>query len=110
MVDAIVDRHLRQEEGVDALQAPNVVAVLAWEGASLVVRVDAADGAEVVLGHVGVELVQLEVLLSLENPDSAQWHRGHNRAFASADGAVAASWIDDSIWKIEFKDNRTAVT
>ena len=70
MVDAIIDRHVGKKVWIDALEAANVVAILAGERASLVMRVDAAVGAEVVLGYLGVELVELEMLLALQHGDS----------------------------------------
>jgi hypothetical protein len=64
MVDTIIQRHRFQFEWIDTFQAAHVVTVLIWERAALMVRVDAAAGAEVVLGNLVVELVQLQGFLA----------------------------------------------
>jgi hypothetical protein len=65
MVDAVIDWNVLDEERVDSLQTTDVVPILIRERSALVVGVDAAVGAKVVLGNVGVELVELEYLLPL---------------------------------------------
>ena len=60
MVDSIPRRHRLKVKRIDALQTSNVVAVLIWIGAALMMRVDAAYGTEVVLRGSRVEVVQLE--------------------------------------------------
>ena len=88
---------------IDPLQAPDVVTVLLGIGAPLVVSVDPAVGAEVVLGCVGIELVELEVLSTLDDAQSAQGHRGNNCSLATADGAIAASWINDPVREVKLQ-------
>src|SRR6267378_4224692 len=110
MVDAIVDRYLGQEIGVDSLKAANVVAVLLREGSPLVMGVDAAVGAEVVLGHPGIELVELQDLRAPDDLDPAEGHGSDNGALASADRTIAAPWVDDAIREVEFQSDGTAVT
>lgn len=61
MMHAVLYGDVRNKVRIDPLQAPDVVTVLLWIGSPLVVRVDPAAGAEIVLGRVGVELVELEV-------------------------------------------------
>ena len=102
MVDAIVDRYLGQEIGVDSLKAANVVAVLLREGSPLVMGVDAAVGAEVVLGHPGIELVELQDLRAPDDLDPPEAHGSHNGALASADRTIAAPWVDDALRQVEF--------
>ena len=72
VVDAILQWHGLQIEWVDALEAPDVVAVLVWKRAALMMGVDAAVGAEEVPRHVGVELVELQCLLTLYNRDCGE--------------------------------------
>jgi hypothetical protein len=97
MVDAVIGRHIRNRKWIDALKAADVVAVLLRVRAPLVVSVDATVGAEVVPGCVCVELVELEMLRSPDDSDAAQWDRSNDRAFATADGTIAAPWIDNPI-------------
>ena len=75
MVDTIVRRHWLEIERVDAFQAANVVAVLIRERAALMMGVDATDGAEVVLGYIRIELIELQRIFALDDRDARQ----HNR-------------------------------
>jgi hypothetical protein len=59
-MNPVIGRNLCDIEGVDALQAANVVAVLLRVGTPLMMRMDAAHRAKVVLGCARVELVDLE--------------------------------------------------
>ena len=65
MMHAVGHFHRPQIKRVDALQAPNVIAVLLRVAATLVVRMYATDRAEVVLGRAGVELVKLDRVVTL---------------------------------------------
>lgn len=71
--------------------------------------IDAAVGAEVVLCHLGVELVDLERLLALNDIDSRQSDRGDDRTFPTADRAVATTGVDDAIWQFKFKNDRATM-
>ena len=73
MVNAVIGWDVRDGERIDTFQAANVVPVLRGIGAALVMRVDAAVEAEVVLCRVGIELVELQMLRTLEDADAAQW-------------------------------------
>ena len=110
MVDAIIDWHVWKKVRINAVEAAHVVTVLAGKRASLVMRVDAARGAVVVLGYLGVELVELQRLGTLENANSAEWYRGDDSALAPADRAVTASRVDDAVWKVKFKHDGATVT
>ena len=110
VVDAVIDWHLAEQEWIDALQAAHVVAVLVGERASPVVRVDAADTAEVVPCDLRVELVEAKVLLAQHDADAAEWHRSDDRPLAAANRAVAAAWIDDAVRQVEFDHYGAAVT
>jgi hypothetical protein len=110
VVDTVVQRYGLQLERVDAFEAADVVAVLVWERATLMMGVDAADRAEVVLCDFGVELVDLQCVLALDNFDSRQRDRRDYRAFSATDGTVTAPRVDYAMRKIEFENNRAAVT
>ncbi|KAG1253512.1 hypothetical protein G6F65_017435 [Rhizopus arrhizus] len=109
VVDAIVDRDHAQRERVDALQAGHVVAVLLGIGTTSVVGVDAAHTAEVMLGHMGVELVQPQVVLPAHHLQSRTGHAGGDGATAPAHRAVAAAWVDDAVRQIQQQFDRAAV-
>lgn len=68
-----------------ALQTSDVVAVLIRIGPALVMRINTAAGAEVMLGGVRIEFIHLQHTFALDNRDSCQRHRGHDRAFAAAE-------------------------
>ncbi len=85
MIDPIVHGDLSQQEGVDALEAADVVAILSGEGTALVMRVDAALAAEVVLGHPSVELIQAQMVLALNDADACQWNRCDDSSLAPTD-------------------------
>jgi hypothetical protein len=85
MVDAVVGRHPMDIERIDSLKAPDVVAVLLGIRTPLVVGVDAAVGAEIVLGRVRVELVELEAIGSLDDAKATQWHGSDHCTLATAD-------------------------
>ena len=70
MVDAIVGWDGAQSKRVHAFEATHVVAVLRWLGPALVMRVNAAVRAEIVLRCVRVELIELERFLALNNLDA----------------------------------------
>ena len=74
MIHPIKYRDFCKQVGIDPLEAAHVVPILIRKGAPLVMRVDAAVRAEVVLGDSGIELVQLEMLVPLDDGDAAQGH------------------------------------
>src|SRR5689334_25389320 len=74
---------------VDALEAADVHAPQLRRHPRTMEGVDAADLAEVVLRHPGVELVQREELLAGEQPEALLGNAGHHRAAPPAERAVA---------------------
>jgi hypothetical protein len=109
MVNAILHGNVGYGEGIDALEAPDVVTVLVRVRAALVMGVDAADAAEVVLGRVGVELVALEVFCTLHDAEPGKKHGSHNCSLATADRAVAPPWALDAVGKIKLQLHGAAV-
>jgi len=67
MVDAIAGRYIENVERIHIFEASNVVAVLVGIGAALMMRIDSAVGAEVVLRGHRVELIQPENIGAFEN-------------------------------------------
>lgn len=66
---AVVDDDFLEVEGRHALQASNIDAELVRVRAPLVMRVDPADGAEMVLGGHGVEAIGCELVLARRDPE-----------------------------------------
>lgn len=62
MIDPITGWNLRDVERIDTLKATDVVPVLLRVGAPLVVSMNTANAAKIVLGGVGVELVNPQAL------------------------------------------------
>ena len=58
VIYAVQRRDLRDIERIDSLEASEIEAVLFGIGAALMMGIDAANGAEVVFGCLGVELIQ----------------------------------------------------
>jgi len=109
MVNAILHGNVGYGEGVDAFQTPDVEPVLMRIRAALVMGINAADAAEVVLGCVGIELVELEVFFTLYQTKPGQEHRSHNCSLATADRTVAPPWVLNAIGKIKLQLHGAAV-
>src|SRR3546814_1115072 len=62
-------------KGIDPLQAADVVSVLLRVGPAPMMGVDATGAAEVVLGSIGVELVEPEMLRTSHDAKPGQRHR-----------------------------------
>src|SRR6476660_5238395 len=105
MVHAIVGGNRTKVEGIDAVQATDVVAVLVRVRSTLMVGMDAAVGTEVVLRGPRVELVQLERGFALEDLDSRERNGCDHGALSPADRAIAAPRINDSLRQIEFEND-----
>lgn len=58
MIDAVIGRDIRDGERVNTLKAPDVVTIFVGIGAALMMCIDPAIGAEVVLGCERVESVE----------------------------------------------------
>ena len=110
MLDAIACRYLGNIERVHIFEASNVVAVLVGIGATLMMRIDSAVGAEVMLRGHRVELIQPKNLVALQDSQSRQGHRSYDRPFSSTYRAIAAVRIDDAVWQVKFNDYSSAVT
>lgn len=67
------------------------------------VRVDATIRTEVMLGGSGVEIVELQNIMSLDYPNSRQWDGRHDGALPAANRAIASSRIHDAIGQMKFK-------
>src|SRR5277367_463950 len=70
VIYSLTRRNFRDFEWVDALQTADVVAVFLGIGPALMMGINAAVGAKVVLCGVGVELVELQGVVASQNPKS----------------------------------------
>jgi hypothetical protein len=62
VIYAVVDWNRSDVERVYSFEAPNVVAILKWIRSSLMMRIDAALRAEVMLGRLRVELPTILIM------------------------------------------------
>ncbi|MNT14014.1 hypothetical protein D3C72_1490020 [compost metagenome] len=74
------------------------------------VRVDATDAAEIVLGHVGVELVQAQMSLAAHDLQPVPCHAGGDGAAAPAHRTIAAARVDDALGQVQQQLDRAAMT
>ena len=66
---SVKDNHFLEIERRDAFEASDIHAELIRIRASLVVRIDPADGAEVMLGGLCVKAVGSELVFALRDPE-----------------------------------------
>jgi hypothetical protein len=100
MVDAVIGRDIWNGKRIYSLKAADVVSVLLGIGPPLMVGVDATIAAEVVLGGVSIELIELKVLSAFDDADAAQGNGSNDCTLAPANGAIATSRVDDAIREI----------
>lgn len=109
MIDAIVQWHGLEMERVDPLQAAHVVTVLVREAPALMMGINATVGAEIMFGHLRVELIEPKRLVALQYFDSRKRNRRDDCSFSATDRAVTAARVDDAVWKVEFQDDAAAM-
>ena len=73
MIHAVEDRNVRNVERIDALKAAHIVGILLRIRAPLMVGMDAAHTAEIMLRSPGVELVELQAIVTLHDAQCRQW-------------------------------------
>jgi hypothetical protein len=73
------------------------------------VRVDAAHGAEPVLGGVSAELVKPENISTFHDSNPVQRNRGDYSALSTAYRTIAAARTGNPMREGKLKDHRTAV-
>lgn len=109
MVDPVVGRHIRDVEGIDPLQATDVVAVQPRVGTPLVMRVDAADGTEVMSGRVRIERVDPELPGTFDNVEPGERHGSHDGAPSPAIRTIATPRADHALRQIQQQFHRAAM-
>lgn len=70
MVHTVVRWHVRDIERVYTFETAHVVAIFVRIRAALVMRIDAAIGAEIVFRRFGVELIQLQHIMPFDDFDA----------------------------------------
>lgn len=95
MVDAIRDRHFKEIEWANPIEAGDVQGILAVVGSSLMVGVYAATRAEEVLHGSGIEAVARQHILALQDPDPAcSCHDNDGAAHPAIGTGTAADRIE----------------
>jgi hypothetical protein len=97
MVNTIISGHIFEIERVDPFEAANIVTILMGIGTPLVMGVNTADRAEVVFGSFGIEFIEFQRILTLEELNPRQRHRANHCALTATDRAIATAWIFDAI-------------
>lgn len=93
MRNAFEHRHAGEVERADALKAGDVDADFVGVRAAAVMRVDAADRTEVMLGGPGVELIQAQNLGAVRHGEVLQQRADDDSAAHPAERAIAAPWL-----------------
>jgi hypothetical protein len=94
---------------VNTLNAGNIEPKLIWVRAALVMGVDAACSAEVVLRRMAVPRVDAKGIFARRHPQSGKRSRSHNRAFALTKGTVAAAQTLEAIRQINLEMHGSAM-
>ncbi len=97
MINPIIHRYSLNQKGIYAFQASDVVTILIRVRAALVVCVDAALGAKIVLRCICVELIKRQEFSALHDFNLIQLDGGNHRAFSAADRTVAASGVNNAV-------------
>lgn len=71
-------------ERIDTVDARDIEPILTGLAPSLVVGIDAADAAEIVLGLLGVPLVERQLVLSFDDSQALDRHACHDCALSPA--------------------------
>ncbi len=74
VIDSIYEFYVLYKKWINAFEASNVVTVFVRIGTTLVMGIDPANRTKVVPGRIGVELIQRQDLLALQNPQAGQRH------------------------------------
>ena len=109
VVDAVIRWHIWDQKGIHSLKATNIVTILMRVGAPLMMRINAAISAEIVLRGIRVELIETQDVCAFEYRDAVEQNRSNDSSLAPTDGAVAATWIFNSVWKRKLQHDRAAV-
>ena len=109
-MDTVHGRHRAQLEWIDALQTSHVVPILTRIRTPLMMGVDAAMAAEIVLGRARIELVEPKRFGASDNANARQRNRGYDCAPPPTHRAIASPWIDNAVGKIQLEHDRPAMT
>jgi hypothetical protein len=90
-------------------QTSDVEAELIRIGATLVMRVDTAYGAEIVFGRSGIELIEPQLILAPDDLQTACGYRCDDGGPASTQGTGAMMRFHQPVGKEEFKLHRSTV-
>ena len=109
MVYAVINRHVAKFIGVDPGQTTYVETVLLGIGAPLMMRIYAALLTEEMFRRHGIELIEPEFILALDESDSIKRNARNNCATSATHGTVTATRVIQAVWQSEFKFDGTAM-
>jgi len=72
MINTIIGRNIIDQEGIDILKATDVITILLRIGSPLMMRINAADRAEIMLRGKCIELIKAQNIFALDDFDSGQ--------------------------------------
>ena len=72
--------------------------------------VDTAVAAEIMLRCAGIELIEPELALALNDLDTVQRNRGNDGTFTAAHRTITAPGVDNAIRQIQLQHHRSAMT
>ena len=78
-------------------------------GPALVMRVNAALRAKIMLGGFGVELIHFQHIRALQDGDAVQRDGADNGPFSAADRAITAAGIHNPVGEVKLQHNRPAM-
>lgn len=96
MIDAIICRNASNLERIDSNQAGHIETILAGIGPPLMVCIDAALRAKVVLRRSGVELIKLQVLFTPKDSYSRKRNRCCDCSPATTERAVTSPHVHET--------------
>lgn len=105
MVNTIRCGYFSKSKWIDTFKAADVVGENAWIGATLMVGIYAADFAEIVFGHMCIELIQGKQLFTLKDAQTGDRNRRANCATTTADRTIATPRVFDSVRQAQLNNN-----
>ncbi len=109
MINPVIHRHSLHQIRIHPFETAQIVAILVWFRAPPMVGVDATPGAEVVLRRHGVEFVDREQFMTLENAQSFDRDGAHDRALSSTHRTRTAARVNDPIRQVELENHTTTM-
>ena len=110
MIDAVAHNDLCKVERTYTFEARDIDTILIWIGSALVMRIDPAYFAEIVLGGFRVKLVEGQEVLAFQEMDTVQLHRDGDCPPHSTKGTRTPADGVQPVGELTFELHRAAVT